>query len=405
MMLRKLMMAGVSDPILALFAGGKKGAWYDITDTSTLFQDSAGTTPVTATGQPIGKIVDKSPNAAHATQATATARPVIPSVGYRLRGDFVDDFIAADLGEECEVWINTPYGCYQAQGNATGYRLPLCDATGIIAVEGTLTAGERAAIVAYFGTSQVWLVVLSKTTAMYSNQVIYTGGGTTTLTFKDDTGATRTKDFSSSGGHTANYNGDLTAPMAVIFPATLIGNTSLLNVSFGRDCAGAIPDFSSNTALTTFSCYSNSLTGSIPSLSNNTALTTFSCYSNSLTGSIPSLSNNTALTTFYCYSNSLTGSIPSLSSNTALTTFYCYSNSLTGYAGGGVSATLGDWRANSNSLTQSAVDEILSDTVAAGRSSGTRVLYLHQGANSAPSAAGYADKTTLQGRGWTVNTK
>ena len=358
MMLRRAMMAGVSDPILALFAGGKKGCWYDITDTSTLFQDSAGTTPVTATGQPIGKIVDKSPNAAHATQATATARPVIPSVGYRLRGDFTDDSIAATLGADCEVWINTPHGCYQSQG-ASDYRLPLCDATGIIAVEGALTAGERAAIVAYFGTSQVWLVVLSKTTAMYSNQVIYTGGGTTTLTFKDDTGATRTKDFSSSGGHTANYNGDLTAPMAVIFPATLIGNTSLLNVSFGRDCAGAIPDFSSNTALTTFSCYSNRLTGSIPSLSNNTALTTF----------------------------------------------YCYNNSLTGYAGGGVSSTLGDWRANYNSLLESAVDGILSDVVAAGRSSGTRVLYLHQGANSAPSAAGYADKTTLQGRGWTVNTK
>lgn len=45
---------------LALFAAGEVGVWYDPSDLSTLFQDSAGTTPVTALGQPVGLMLDKS---------------------------------------------------------------------------------------------------------------------------------------------------------------------------------------------------------------------------------------------------------------------------------------------------------------------------------------------------------
>ena len=43
-----------------LFTSGVAGAWYDPSDTSTLFQDSAGTTPVTAVEQPVGLMLDKS---------------------------------------------------------------------------------------------------------------------------------------------------------------------------------------------------------------------------------------------------------------------------------------------------------------------------------------------------------
>ena len=45
---------------LSLFAAGEPGAWYDPSDLSTLFQDSAGTVPVTAVEQPVGLILDKS---------------------------------------------------------------------------------------------------------------------------------------------------------------------------------------------------------------------------------------------------------------------------------------------------------------------------------------------------------
>ena len=43
-----------------LFAAGEQGAWYDPSDLTTMFQDRAGTTPVTADGQTVGLILDKS---------------------------------------------------------------------------------------------------------------------------------------------------------------------------------------------------------------------------------------------------------------------------------------------------------------------------------------------------------
>jgi hypothetical protein len=61
----------------SLFAAGEQGVWYDPSDFSTMFQDSAGTTPVTAVEQPVGRILDKSGRGNHATQATSAARPVL----------------------------------------------------------------------------------------------------------------------------------------------------------------------------------------------------------------------------------------------------------------------------------------------------------------------------------------
>ena len=43
-----------------LFANNEVGAWYDPSDFTTMFQDSAGTTPVTAVEQPVGLLLDKS---------------------------------------------------------------------------------------------------------------------------------------------------------------------------------------------------------------------------------------------------------------------------------------------------------------------------------------------------------
>jgi hypothetical protein len=44
----------------SLFANGEQGWWYDPSNFSTLFQDSAGTTPVTAMEQPVGLQLDLS---------------------------------------------------------------------------------------------------------------------------------------------------------------------------------------------------------------------------------------------------------------------------------------------------------------------------------------------------------
>lgn len=77
----------------SLFASGEQGVWYDPSDMSTLFQDAAGTIPVTAAGQPVGLMRDKSGRGNHATQATATSRPILQTEGgkWYLAFDGVDD--------------------------------------------------------------------------------------------------------------------------------------------------------------------------------------------------------------------------------------------------------------------------------------------------------------------------
>lgn len=66
----------------ALFAAGEQGVWYDPSDLTTMFEDSAGTTAVHTPGNgtadsPVGKILDKSGRGNHATQSTSTARPTL----------------------------------------------------------------------------------------------------------------------------------------------------------------------------------------------------------------------------------------------------------------------------------------------------------------------------------------
>lgn len=58
-MIRPVFRGSAFDP-LSLFANGEQGAWYDPSDLTTLYQDSAGTTPVTADGDPVGLMLDKS---------------------------------------------------------------------------------------------------------------------------------------------------------------------------------------------------------------------------------------------------------------------------------------------------------------------------------------------------------
>lgn len=58
-----------------LFDGSVKGLWIDPQDRSTLFQDTAGATPVTDLGQSIARINDKSGQGNHFTQGTALSRP------------------------------------------------------------------------------------------------------------------------------------------------------------------------------------------------------------------------------------------------------------------------------------------------------------------------------------------
>lgn len=93
----------VYDPRIDLFGAGEVGVWYDPSDLSTMFQDAAGTVPVTGVEQPVGMIRDKSGNGNHATQPTATSRPVL-SARYNLL-TYSEDFSKPDWIKHAGVTI------------------------------------------------------------------------------------------------------------------------------------------------------------------------------------------------------------------------------------------------------------------------------------------------------------
>lgn len=70
-------------------------AWWDPSDLTTLFQDTAATTPVTADGQSVARINDKSGNGLHLIQPAAGLRPLYKTSGglYWLESDGVDDLL------------------------------------------------------------------------------------------------------------------------------------------------------------------------------------------------------------------------------------------------------------------------------------------------------------------------
>lgn len=132
-----------------LFKGGKQGWWFDLENyTQYLFQDSAGTTPVTAVEQPVGKQLDKSGRGNHRIQATAASRPTL-SARYNLltkSEDFSDAAWAKILGASATANVITLTA-------SDGSRIE--QVTGVAAVEGQ----THSASVTLSGTGTVGLTL------------------------------------------------------------------------------------------------------------------------------------------------------------------------------------------------------------------------------------------------------
>lgn len=84
---------------LSLFAAGANGAWYDPSDLSNLWQDTAATTPVVADGDLVRRMDDKSGNGHHLTTASSGASPIYRTSGALswLEFDGVDDTMSSAL--------------------------------------------------------------------------------------------------------------------------------------------------------------------------------------------------------------------------------------------------------------------------------------------------------------------
>lgn len=112
-----------------LFGAGEQGAWYDPSDFSTMWQDSGKTTPVTAAGDPVGYIADKSGMGNDARQTTSGQRPTLQTSGGLW-------YLSFDGSDDSLVTNSVDFSATDEMTVIAGVR-KLSDATQIIAELGT----------------------------------------------------------------------------------------------------------------------------------------------------------------------------------------------------------------------------------------------------------------------------
>lgn len=143
--------------IKALFSAGQQGIWYDVTDLSTMFKDTAGTIPITANSQAVALIKDKSGRGNDASQATGSLQALFRTPASRVLYDRVDDFhtvtvpaggwvgtmvLGTNLGT-LSYDVNIPAGPYTI-GSLSGLYFPGNSIMGLVIRNGTLSAAEIA---------------------------------------------------------------------------------------------------------------------------------------------------------------------------------------------------------------------------------------------------------------------
>jgi len=369
--------------IADLFASSEQGAWYDPSDLSTLFQDSAGTTPVTTAGQPVGLMLDNSGNGNHAVQATAAARPTYQTSPARATIDKVDDrmtvtvpvggftgtmVLGTDQGT-ASYGVNIPAGPYEIGGRG-GQHFPGTAIVGQVIRDGALSDREAAATEAYF--------VENGATAGYGSVTDFSSY------WREWSELTSFPLIDTSAG---------TSFFAAWYGCYSLTSFPLIDTSAGtsffaawKNCTGLtsfpLIDTSSGTDFKQawFGC--SSLT-SFP-LIDTSAGTDFNLSWYGCTGltSFPLIdtSSGTDFKQTWSGCSSLTTIPAGLFDNVK---------------GGDFTDAFAD-----TALTQTSIDNILVSLVASGIAAGTRVF--GQSGGSAPSSTGEAAIDTLRSRGWTV---
>jgi len=395
-------------PPASLFVGGIAGAWLDSFDRTTLSQDSAGATPVTATGQPVGRISDKSGNSNHAIQATAAARPTYQTGPARATIDKVDDRLLVTvpvggftgtmvLGTNqgtASYGVTIPAGAYDIGGRG-GLYFPGNAIVGQLIRNGALSDGEAAATEAYFvanGATASYGAVTSFAqfwrgwAELTSFPLIDTSAGTNfAFAWRDCSSLTSFPLIDTSAGTDFNF---------AWFGCASLTSFPLINTSAGTNFSNT---WRNCTGLTSFPLINTSA-------GTNFSVAWFGC--TSLT-SFPLIDTSAGTDfNFAWYDCSSLTSFPLIDTSagtnfsnawrncTSLTSFPA--NAFDNISGGNFTDAF-----TNTALTQTSIDNILVSLVASGISTGTRVF--DQSGGSAPSAGtGQPAIDTLRSRGWTV---
>ncbi len=175
---RSVIQGAVTDPlqelIQQLFGNGEQGAFYlpqpVVNGQQALFQDAAGTIPVTANGDPVGLMKDLSGNDTFIGQSGAASKPILQEdlLGY----DAVDDFLSTErsdvggvslLAEPLSEWtaaivLDSPIG-----------------ATGTLAARASETLSTRTFQMYMLGTNNVMTTYLRGEATSTSLQIAGVG--------------------------------------------------------------------------------------------------------------------------------------------------------------------------------------------------------------------------------------
>jgi surface protein len=353
----------------SLFASGEQGVWFDPSDLTTLFQDSAGTTPVTSPGDPVGRILDKSGNGFHATQATSAGRPFLAATPDRITFDRVDDNMSADFTGNAGAYtllqgsaegivhakVNVPNGAYGFTQDPRFF--PSTNITGHILREGELSTANATGAKTYLAEN---------------------GAGT------NFAGVTSMAEwFRLRTDLVELYAGDWDTSSVTSFSAFASGcaNLTTLDVSnWDTSSVVSFGQFANACANLTTLDVSNWDTGNVTSFNRFV----FGCAS--LATLDVSSWDTSSVVNFGLFANNCI----------SLTTVTV--NGGTGSPFSDSPCTNYNQAFNNTALTQASIDAILVAIEAAGTSGGT----FGQSGGSAPSATGEAAVTALRGRGWTV---
>lgn len=127
--------------------------WADFSTVANLYQDSGRATPVTADGQPIGGVADRSSNAVHLSQGTAASRPLYKTgiINGRSvsRADGVDDYLQGTLSANPLTALSI-YGAFRTGATVTGTHSPFSWA-------GTPTSGSPFVMMTLSGNLSVFV--------------------------------------------------------------------------------------------------------------------------------------------------------------------------------------------------------------------------------------------------------